>query len=144
MSEVKQTKGLINCDACSKEISVLAAQCPGCGAPNSWIHPNIKHFISVKDQTGMSKPFTFQWNKTEVWGGTETKLPWWLWLVIFFCAVPGFAFGLIPGLIIAPVTYFILLQMYGKKHEFKANLQEGTWVSSDDEFWQPVKSILKI
>lgn len=144
MNEVKQTVGLINCDACGKEISAMAAQCPGCGAPNNWIHPNIKHFISVKDQTGMSKPFTFQWNKTEIWRGTEAKLPWWLWLVIIFCAAPGFAFGIIPGLIIAPVAYFILIQFYGKKHEFKANLQEGTWVSSDDQLWQPVKSILKI
>lgn len=59
----------------------MADKCPGCGAPNSWIHPRIKHFLSVKDQTSMSKPFTFQWNKTEMCGSTEVKLPWWLWLV---------------------------------------------------------------
>lgn len=139
-----QNPNLFQCEACQKEISTLADKCPGCGAPNNWIHPKIKHFLSVKDQIGIADGWNYKYTKTELCGSTVPTLPWWLWFVVLFCAVPGFAFGIIPGMIIAPIAYYILKLMYGKTYSFKADLKNGTWQSDNDAIWQPVRAALEI
>lgn len=135
---------LTNCEACAKEISFLADKCPGCGSPNNWQHPAIKDFWANEDSAVTTETCTFESDITEIWGQTTPKFTWWMWLIVAFFGIPGLAFGIIPGLIIAPVTYFILLRMYGKKKEFRANLQLGTWESNDDIFWKPVRDELKL
>lgn len=133
---------LINCEACQKEISTLADKCPGCGAPNNLVNPNITHVL--ENMPALPGKY-WVWNdKTKLWGNTEEKFRWWMWLIIFFCAAPGFAFGIIPGLIIAPIAYFALLKMYGVKKEFVADLQAGTWQSNDEEFWKPIRSMMDV
>jgi hypothetical protein len=140
-STTRQTK---QCETCAKTISVLADKCPTCGAPNDWIHPDIKSLISRKNTIGVSKPFTLQWNKTEVWGETKLKVPWWAWL-IFALTAPFSAFGsIVVGLLISALCAAVLLPLVGKKQTFKANLQTGAWESSDDKFWQSVRSALRI
>jgi hypothetical protein len=139
-----EQKLLINCYACANPVSVLADKCPSCGDPNNWQHPAIKNFYLFKDDTGVSDKFTFKSNKTEIWGETEKKYTWWMWLIVIICAIPSIAFGGIPGLFVAPVTLFVLQNVYGKKREFRANLHSGTWTSNDDEFWKPIRNILKI
>lgn len=134
--------GLVKCSACSKDISALATACPGCGAPNMWVHPSITQFLSVKDQTGVAKKFKFWSNKIEIWGETEPSLSWWK-VLLFFLLVPGLFAGLL-GIIFVTVVYVMVLYVYGKKKQFKANLHTGTWQSNDEKFWQPVRAILKI
>ncbi len=134
---------LTSCTACAKEISTLADKCPNCGAPNEWVHPHIRIFMADMPQNTSKKYFVFH-NKTQIWGNTEKKFPWWMWIIIIFCSAPGFAFGFIPGLIIAPIAYYLLLNMYGNKLEFFADFQKGTWTSNDDSFWKPIRSKLDI
>lgn len=135
---------LINCESCNHPHSILADKCPQCGAPNNWIHPAIKHFLSIKDQIGTTKEFKFQWNKVEIWGYTETKLPWYIKIFIFFGFISGVLFGIIPGFIIAILMYLSLSKTFGGKYNFKANLLDKKWESSNEKFWKPVRDVLKV
>jgi hypothetical protein len=157
-TEEKSNQNLIKCEACNKDISTLADKCPGCGAPNNWIHPNIKHFLSMKDQTGMSKRFIFHRNKTEIWGETAVQgLPWYVWIAVIFSFLillwlGGMFSGIIFGamfeslviLIGGGYVVFKVARKFTLTKNFKANLQLGTWWSDDDDFWLPVRSILKV
>lgn len=134
---------LIKCSACGRDIASVADKCPGCGAPNAWIHPTIEHFRALKDQTGVSKKFQFWSNKTEIWGHTEAKLPWWTWILIVLFFPIGLA-GFWTWFIFLPLLYLAIKFVYGKKKEFKANLLMGSWQSNDDKFWGPVRQILGV
>lgn len=132
------------CDTCKKTISVLASVCPACGAPNEWIHPSIKTFISNKDNIATSKPFGFQWNKTEVWGETKPKLPWWIWLVFILTAPVSFMGSFLIGMVVSVICGAVVFSIFGKQSKFRANLLKCTWESSDDQFWEPVRSALNL
>jgi hypothetical protein len=149
------TPSLTPCRSCNHEISVDAAACPSCGAPNKWIHPKIESFLKIKDQTGVVQPFTFEYEKLKISGKTEKKLPRWiLWISIslFLCAlIPiallgtvGLAFGpiaIVPVFIIALIFRFILNAFFAKNKTFVMDFQNNTWTSNDDQFWHPVKAI---
>lgn len=133
---------VVACGTCSKEISTMASACPNCGAPNNWVHPKLQFFYDHKDMTGMPVKFEFTYTKTTLAGYTEPKFSWWMWLIVIFCAVPGLSFGFIAALIIGPMAYYVLLQMYGKKKTFEIDFISDTWQSSDDAFWAPIKNLL--
>lgn len=141
MSESPESTGLIRCEACSREISTLAAQCPGCGAPNTWIHPDIRKFIDAKDKINTVAKFEFQYNKVEIWGTSVSTVKWWFWVVTGILVFAGFVFGVVPGLIFVGIAWYIIEK---KKQQFRANLQDRTWQSSNDEFWRPVKAALNL
>ena len=113
---------LIKCETCGKEISVLADRCPGCGAPNTWIHPSITYFLSIKDQTGVSEKFTFWSNKTELWGNTEKRLKWWMWVILILC-FPIFTVNLLIGIIVGIIVLAVVFSIFGTNKTFKVNFQ---------------------
>jgi hypothetical protein len=43
---------LIPCDVCGRQIATQAAACPGCGAPNEWLHPEIRAFLREQREYG--------------------------------------------------------------------------------------------
>lgn len=142
---------LIQCASCSKEISPLAAQCPNCGAPNEWIHPSIHDFLKVKDQTGISRPFTFQWNKSDIWGESKPKANAVGWL-IYAGLLPLslywlFSYGIIGALLCGAaigVALQVVPRVWGSQETFKANVLKREWTSSNEKYWAPVKSSLKL
>jgi hypothetical protein len=142
-----ETLKLIECLSCKKEISILASTCPGCGAPNDWIHPKIKELVDSDDGI-LPLKWTYTYSGTKVSGQTEKKTPVWVWVfhifMISFLAL--FCYGIFGMSMIWLWMYvvfsWIINAMFGVKKEFKANLQTGTWVSTDDKFWKPVREML--
>src|SRR4051794_27570372 len=47
---------LIACGACGNQIAVAAAACPKCGAPNSWLHPEIERFAASLQKVNFLPP----------------------------------------------------------------------------------------
>ena len=47
---------LINCPACGKSISPAAKDCPGCGNPNKYVHPEIQRFQDAARSTFSQTP----------------------------------------------------------------------------------------
>jgi curved DNA-binding protein CbpA len=157
---------LTNCEACEREISILATTCPGCGSPNNWIHPNISHFIAIKNQIKTSKEFNVQWNHVAIWGETKATRTWWLWILILFLMLVTFIlfyllflyssafidspeFGLLSTLSIVLFALWVIFDNPNsdrcyKKKEFIADFHTGSWWSSDDKFWLPVRKVLRI
>ncbi len=147
---------LVPCRTCGREISIEAATCPSCGAPNKWIHPKIEHFLTVKDSTGVTQPFTFNYEKLKISGKTEKKVPRWiLWisiLLFLLLFIPiallgtvGLAFGpigLVAAVVVALVFRFIVQAVFAKNKTFSMDFQSNSWISNDDEFWRPVKALL--
>ena len=41
-----QSGNLIQCQDCNKSLSKHAKECPQCGAPNNWVHPEIARFLA--------------------------------------------------------------------------------------------------
>jgi hypothetical protein len=145
-SDGASEQGLINCAACNKEISMVAINCPGCGEPNNWSHPKIKQFFSAINQISLPEKVKFYSNKTEIWAETlEDKLPpeSWLGLIVLFI-VTLFLMMAHPGLIVGPIAYYYYVMKPKRmtKKSFRANLQSGTWESSDDSFWEPVRAYI--
>lgn len=150
------TPSLSPCRSCNHKISIEAASCPSCGAPNKWIHPRIEHFLTIKDSTGVTEPFTFVYEKLKISGKTEKTIPrriLWLSIILFLCVlIPvgllgtvGLALGpigILPVFIVAIVLRFALQAIFAKNKTFTMDFQNHTWTSNDDDFWNPVKTIL--
>lgn len=141
-------QSLIACTSCGKDIAALAVTCPGCGAPNGWRHPGIDAFYAGKDRTGVSKPFTFQSDKTKVWGQTAKRLT-----KTGYAVLGGY--GIIGGPLVLLFTGFwgafiffliggALSMSMQKQDTFTADLQSKSWISSNDIFWQPVRKLIGI
>jgi len=143
---------LIKCPSCRNEISKLSESCPQCGAPNEWIHPIIKEFVS-NNNIFVEYEFFYNSDKTTITGETELRLPLWarivniLLMIMAFIVMIVFAFingPYIISSIIFGVIIFMVLLIFSKKQKFKADVQKGEWESTDDEFWEPVKKTLKL
>ena len=144
VAEPVSARTLIDCAACSRSISKRADKCPTCGAPNKWIDPRIKQFLLAKDNTGIARPFTFKYSKTEVWGETKVQNPWWVWLIAI-CLLPIYiGGGFFLGVISAAIGWWILTLVFGRKHAFHATVENGVWKSDDDGFWRPVRTVLDL
>ena len=93
---------VIPCGACISEVSHLAETCPKCGHPNDWVHPQIKKFLSIKDNAGTKGYFNYTHDKLRLQCKADGSLPWWYWvglvgLVVFINAsiVVAFIAGLV-------------------------------------------------
>jgi hypothetical protein len=139
---------LTACITCENAISVLAQTCPKCGAPNTWQHPGIKHFLSIKDATGISRKFTFVRDRISVTGHTAPKLTF-IGYGAVICAllsaiVIGLAFAWWAGLICAFVLPGVAASSNTRFEWFKADFNSGIWVSSNEKFWKPVREKLQL
>ena len=137
MDEIE--KGLISCSACKNEIAKLAYQCPACGAPNDWVHPVIKKFEAASEiETAL--PFTYQYNKLELWGEAERKTSWWRFSLALLVSIPFVLFGGI-GFFIALIFFTIALCRTPDPHSFHAHFapDDTYWESSNEKFWSPVR-----
>lgn len=57
---------LTSCVACGRDIAKEAASCPGCGAPNKWVHPEIMRFLEALRNTSTFNRiprFKVDWDK---------------------------------------------------------------------------------
>jgi hypothetical protein len=147
---------LTDCKACATRISILADKCPSCGAPNDWIHPDIKRLLEVRSEIGTAEKFKLEWNNIEAWGKTRKKtsrLVSFLALLIFLGIYLPLGFLGTIGKGLGPINIFLVIglallmvvlldPLFGKNKVFHANLQARSWTSSDDSFWQPVRSVL--
>lgn len=138
---------LIECKTCGKAIASLAEACPSCGAPNDWLHPDIAHFLSIKDATGISRPFNYTTTKTTVSGQTAAKPPVWAWVIAamisgiaaFLFMLSGFLWAFIVGVFAA-----VVLNSTRRFDHFHADVANRSWTSSNDRFWKPVRVVLKL
>lgn len=143
--EWRKASPLTLCNACGKQISIHSDKCPSCGAPNNWKHPEIIRFeAATSNDIPITMPFDYKCLGTQISGQTKTKLAWYFWVIIVCCAFPGLFIGIVPGLIIAPIMIWFFTAVYGKKETFVADVQEGTWTSSNEDFWKPVRLFLKM
>lgn len=138
---------LILCNACRHSISVLAAVCTNCGAPNTWRHPGIVQFLQVKDATGVSRAFTFSWDKFTIKGRTKPKRTIFGYFVLFallpviFVLWAFLAWWL--AFIVSTVLYAYALGANMRTEYFVVNLFSGEWTSSNEKFWKPVRDKLE-
>jgi hypothetical protein len=62
----------IPCDVCGRQIATQAKSCPRCGAPNEWLHPEIRAFLREQRDYG----FGIRKLKTEALGCVLTGVAW--------------------------------------------------------------------
>ena len=67
------TNELIACRACNHMIARAARTCPGCGAPNTWIHPEIQRFINGCKSFRNTPPFQYVHEALILQGTAEVK-----------------------------------------------------------------------
>lgn len=138
---------LIKCNTCGQAIASLAQSCPSCGAPNDWLHPDVVHFLSVKDATGISKKFFYTHTKTTIAGQTEASSPVWAWVIAaVICAIGGvltLMLGIVAMLPVFLISFFVLLLTKRADH-FHADVGNRTWSSSNEPLWKPVRVTLKL
>lgn len=147
---------LVPCRSCNRDLSIEAVTCPSCGAPNKWIHPKIENFLREKDNTGVTEPFTFNYEKLRISGQTEKRVPRWiLWAgIVFFLLlfIPiallgtvGLAFGpigFVTAIVLALIFKFSLHAAFANNKTFLMDFESDAWQSNDDVFWSPVKKLL--
>jgi hypothetical protein len=61
---------LIGCKTCRYAISKEAAACPKCGAPNTWLHPEIARFVRCLDEFDHMPRFDVRWDRYILVGQT--------------------------------------------------------------------------
>jgi hypothetical protein len=67
---------MIECRVCHKRIAANAVTCPACGAPNSWLHPEILRFSqAIKEVNFLPARSQVSWRAYRVWGSGFTKPP---------------------------------------------------------------------
>ena len=68
--------GMLQCRTCSHSLSVDAAICPCCGAPNNWLHPAIERFRdSISTLNFLPEKSLVFWKGNRVWGTGSQKYP---------------------------------------------------------------------
>jgi hypothetical protein len=155
----KQKAKLIECNYCNKPIAITANKCTSCGAPNSWVHPDIQEFLNLKIESECTEQYDHQWmnitysvNKSEIRGVARKqpkKIAFELGAAWIFCLFYGWASdGVIPIGRIATIIVCILgaMHLLGLFHNryywFEANLDTKTWKSNSDYFWTKYKKAL--
>ncbi len=108
----------------------------------------------------MRTEFKFWYKKSEIWGEAKKRTAWWGWVCLAMgilmiawvilgsvvAQVSGnaaAASGPMAGLVMA-VFFIGYIQARKQKNTFSANLQSRTWISTDDAFWQPLRSFLEL
>ena len=120
---------LCPCTSCGQVIATTADKCPGCGAPNKWVHPKIKQLIEGPGL--VAEKMKYSYTKTTVSGATEKDIPFaikagmWLAFVAFLAGLwylrdKGFLFvpviGAVPAFVIALIGYFVLYWLLSLIH----------------------------
>jgi hypothetical protein len=54
---------MTSCSACGRAIAKLAATCPQCGGPNTWVHPEIAKFFRSIRRFEFPSSFQFKYEK---------------------------------------------------------------------------------
>lgn len=147
MSSGNSMNGLLACRVCGKAIAHLAQTCPSCGAPNNWMHPDVAHFLSVKDATGISGKFNFTNTKTTVTGQSAAFAPLWAWgIALIFCVIGSFFMLFLGFLALVPAVFisFLILILTTRTDNFHADVVNRQWTSSNERFWKPVRTALKL
>jgi hypothetical protein len=138
---------LITCKTCEKQLAALAETCPGCGAPNDWVHEDIQRFISAGATVPTARPFTYSNNKTHLSGQTAPRSPLWAWVVsalLFLASMLGFVLlGWVATFVLGGLC-IVVLRLTQTTDYFQADLQARSWSSSNDRFWLPVRQLLKL
>lgn len=141
-----QWTDLVPCKSCGAQLSVLAQACPKCGAPNNWQHPVIERFHADRASIRARRAFTFHASKTKVWGATASFVPIWANALAMLISVTGVFAGLLLGgwfsIGVAVGLVILVMSTTSRRETFEADLQAGSWASSNDRFWQPVRSRL--
>ena len=66
---------LTPCRTCQRQIAATAHSCPGCGAPNGWIHPDVDRFLKNLDKIKLPASFKHDSTKTGVHGTAKILTP---------------------------------------------------------------------
>lgn len=138
---------LIECTTCHEPVARLAAACPKCGAPNTWVHPAIAKLIAGAATIGTVRPFNFTYTKTAINGQTASYTPSWAWaLIAAFLVMGAIAFLANSWGWLAICAFAAAFTKTGTQRfqSFSADLQAGTWTSTDEYFWAPVRKELAI
>lgn len=64
---------LIPCGTCKRMIAPTAKSCPGCGAANTWVHPEIQRFIDNRNSFVNTPPFQYTYDAVVLQGTAEVK-----------------------------------------------------------------------
>jgi hypothetical protein len=138
--------GLIDCLTCEKQMAALADKCPHCGAPNGWVHERIQRFIAAGDSIATTKRFNYTHTKTELTGFTGREDPLWVRLtctaICLFGAVVSIFFGWMPVVLAIVLSCVLFWANQRPAATFHADFERGTWTSTDEAFWKPVRELL--
>ncbi len=95
----------------------------------------------------MSQRFTFTYTKTTLTGQTAASTPVWAWIVVtalsIVAALVVFLFGALAALPIFVIMVFTLMLTKRYQH-FSADVVTKNWISSNDQLWRPIKTLLKL
>jgi hypothetical protein len=141
------TLQLRECASCQRPISVLAVSCPGCGAPNTWHHPGVEHFLSIKDRSGVKRPFKFTYDRLTLQGTAESIS----WIgALLLCIVSAIVFFMwaagASGWTVLIGWLFGVAVVAGagiRTAWFKVDFSTGVWESSNEAFWKPIREELR-
>lgn len=160
---------LMACAACGQQIATSAAACPKCGAPNTWVHPEIERFRQSLGEFGHMPAFNIKWERAVLRGTAEVKrgahatgdtgvkaLAGGLLCMLIGWVLPG-GLGIIVPWVLGPLGFFgglvlILVSTLQKTNNtdfvvsFVVDFSESPprWQSDDDEFWKDVRRFFKI
>jgi hypothetical protein len=148
------TKNLLNdCPACGKSIAQTADTCPGCGAKNTFIHPNIEKLIAVAN-TVTTRAWKYEYKRLQMTGVTVNTKADSLTKVQNGMFVAGFLMWLflrspfsLLGILIGFMGFGVLAYVKGLERQdkqFVVDYSSGkpVWQSNDDAFWGKVKEIM--
>ncbi len=159
--DTPETQALIVCNTCQRQIAATANACPGCGAANRWVHPEIERFNVQAGKLETKSPFKYDHTNTWIRGYATVKrqkpqaivggwcliilgvVPFGLWCLGLLQRHPEAA---LASLAFIPLGIGLLIAAGFMKDlpedvKFQVDLATTppTWQSNDDEFWKPVK-----
>lgn len=159
---------LIDCPACGKKIAGTAQVCPGCGAPNTWKHPEVLRIWSQIESGEFETARQWRYNsdRTAIWGYTEGRLSEASRTMVWVAGAVGFLvfllqFAISPSsvgvawLLIYPGAFAYGMAWYrgiedkinpSLQESFKITIADGVavWQSNNDQFWKPLRDKLQL
>jgi GYF domain 2 len=158
----------VPCAACQHLIATTASTCPQCGAPNTWVHPEIKRFRDNCNTVSAPQSFEFVSTSTILRGYTQVKVTTETSMekaikvgTISVISIMLGALTPLSGLIvpIASIVLFfsfeaMLIASLDKTPlpppitlpEFTLDFSQTPprWSSNDEEFWKGVKGFFRL
>ncbi len=155
---------LIPCGTCKRMIAPTAKSCPGCGAANTWVHPEIQRFIDNRDSFTTTPPFRYSHDAVVLQGTADVKKGFHafqdysaklliggaLGIFVGIITPPPIAvlawmvgpLALIAGLVLTCISLFDEGQSTDYVVNFSIDFSQPTprWSSDDEAHWQEVKA----